>query len=217
MRSVITITTLSFIVIGMGVCLQQATASDLIEIDTFPSLMTWWIHGHDYGLPIKQEIQAYGNVDDQWFILATGPVVKIPMTEIDVKLPVGFKLTVKDPKLPITHWVAKINFIGKIGPLKLTAVHDMSWGRKDENNNQYPNILFIKEILEWNGIGIRMDGLKIGGLGGVELKDKPFSLHLGPFLSYKLLEQHYLQFFLGVNVRNTEQKCLKGNYLFLKF
>lgn len=197
------------------VYLGQAVASDLVEIDAFPTLMAWWIHGQDYGLPIKQEIQAYGNIDDKWFVLAAGPTMRIPWTEIDIKIPAGFRLAA-GPELPITHWVGKINFIGNLGPFQLTCIHDMAWGRENEDG-QYPNVLFIKEILTWNDIGIRMDGLQIGGLGGPKLKDKPFSVHIGPFLSYTIVGKHQLQFFFGINVRNSKQKCLKVNYLFLKF
>ncbi len=198
---------IAVLIIMVTIGSSEVRAFNLIEVDLSPSLMGWCILKHDWGLPANQVIQVYGNPIDQWFIFATGPVVRIPIpcTKIDLELPVGLKLIKDGKRLSITHWVGKVNFIGEVGPLKLTSIHDMAWGRKGSDNE---DVFFFKEIVSWRCIGLRAEGRKIG--------DEALPVFVGPMILHDFPGKHELQFFLGTNARNKTEEKLIISYI-LKF
>lgn len=179
----------------------RSEAFDLFEVDFTPNLIAWWLHTHDLGLPVKLHTQLYGNPIDKWTVLAAAPVVRIPGTRIDLQVPVGIRLATGDPETPFTHWVGKVNFLGKIGPLDLKGIHDKSWGR-----NGNPPLFFYKEVISWESVGIRLEGFKYDA--------EPLPAHLGPMYIYRFSDEHLLQIFPGINLRESKEWYLKVEYQF---
>lgn len=172
-------------------------AFDLVEVDMLPNLMVWWIHNQD-----SVQTQVYG-VPGQWVVCAAGPIFSIPKTKLSLQIPAGVNLGVSNPTLPLTHWVAKINMIGGIGPCQFTSINDKSWGRGPN-----PHLFFFKDVISYKWGGIRVEGFKVGS--------SPLPVVLGPMYIYDF-GQNTFQVFAGVNLRKTGERCLKFEYLYKKF
>lgn len=178
-----------------------ANSFDLVEVDVMPSLMVWWIHNQSVGLPVDVQTQVYG-VPGEWTTCVAGPILQIPGTKLSLQLPAGVRLAVNDPNLPVTHWVGKVNIIGSVGPLSVTIINDKSWGKGIN-----PHFFFYKDIVSYKSYGLRLEGFKVGG--------NPLPALLGPTLIYEF-GPNILQIFIGANLRKTDERSFKFEYLYKK-